>query len=220
MNFSFHLITVDSKNVVQRIVDISDIGTVIMRDTTYPANLGEGMFAGLVPTWNVPKKFTFASGERCLIVASLGVPGWGEHPTSDYDPLITVFGAVNRNWVEDFSLAYGLDDVPNGYQEITRASSPYYDSTSPNKEKQIKLDAYAARTYEAIYNAYMRDNRNNPYYRNGQVEYNVWIPTDEGGADTYPYELHRANWEKRFSYNCCAESSARPCASCWLDNLY
>lgn len=198
MNFSFHLIAVDSRNVVRRIVDISDIGTAIMRDTTYPANLGEGMFAGLVPTWNVPEKFTFASGEQYLIVASLSVPGWGEHPTSDYDPLITVFGAVNRNWVENFSLAYGLNAVPNGYQEITRASSPYYDSTSPNKDKKIKLNAYAARTYEAIYNAYMRDNRNNPYYRNGQVEYNVWIPTDEGGADTYPYELHRANWEKDF----------------------
>lgn len=89
------------------------------------------------------------------------------------------------------------DDEPN-YVEITRSNSPYYDSQSPSKDKQIKLSAYAARTYEAIYNAYLRDNRNNPYYRNGQIEYNVWLPTDDGGADTTIYELHRANWEKDF----------------------
>lgn len=86
----------------------------------------------------------------------------------------------------------------DGYVEINRENSPYYDSTALRKDEQIRLKAYAPRAYEAIYNAYMRDNRNNPYYRNGQVEYNVWIPTDEGGADTYPYELHRANWEKDF----------------------
>lgn len=84
------------------------------------------------------------------------------------------------------------------YTDITRETSPYYDSTSPSKDKQIKLKAYAPRVYEAFYNCYVRDNRNNPYIRDGRVEYNEWIPTQEGGADTYPYELHRANWEKDF----------------------
>lgn len=97
-----------------------------------------------------------------------------------------------------FSFSLSAVEYPEGYVEITRDNSPYYDSSSKNKDRQLKLSAYTARTYEAIYNAYLRDNRNNPYYRNGQVEYNVWIPTDEGGADTYPYELHRANWEKDF----------------------
>lgn len=100
---------------------------------------------------------------------------------------------------EEFSLTFGSDVRQAGIAtEITRENSPYYDSTALRKDEQIRLKAYAPRAYEAIYNAYMRDNRNNPYYRNGQVEYNVWIPTDEGGADTYPYELHRANWEKDF----------------------
>lgn len=99
---------------------------------------------------------------------------------------------------ESGTLVLGTEVNEHGYAEITRDTSPYFDSTSANKDRQLKLDAYTARAYEAIYNAYMRDNRNNPYYRNGQLEYNVWIPTDEGGADTYPYELHRANWEKDF----------------------
>lgn len=108
-------------------------------------------------------------------------------------------GAYRGNlYSSSCSFSATADELPNAYHEITRETSPYFDSTSRNKDRQLKLAAYTARAYEAIYNAYMRDNRNNPYYRNGQLEYNVWIPTDEGGADTYPYELHRANWEKDF----------------------
>lgn len=81
---------------------------------------------------------------------------------------------------------------------LDNKTSPYYDSTSPNKDKQIKISAFAARAYEGIYNAYFRDDRNNPYYVNGEVQYNKWIPTDEGGADTTQYKLHYANWEKDF----------------------
>lgn len=81
---------------------------------------------------------------------------------------------------------------------ITSTTSPYYNSNSVNKDKQIKLSAYAARAYEGIYNSVYRDNRNNPYYIDGIVQYNQWIPSYEGGADSYPYELRYANWEKDF----------------------
>lgn len=82
--------------------------------------------------------------------------------------------------------------------ELTLSSSPYYNSNSRNKDKQIKLSAYAARAYEGIYNSVYRDNRNNPYYIDGVVQYNQWIPSYAGGADSYPYELRYANWEKDF----------------------
>jgi hypothetical protein len=81
---------------------------------------------------------------------------------------------------------------------LTLVTSPYYNSNSANKDKQIKLSAYAARAYEGIYNSVYRDNRNNPYYIDGVVQYNQWIPSYEGGADSYPYELRYANWEKDF----------------------
>lgn len=83
-------------------------------------------------------------------------------------------------------------------EELTLSTSPYYNSTSANKEKQIKLDAYAFRAYEGIYNAYFRDNRNNPYYIDGKVQYNKWIPTLAGGKDDNIYELRYANWERDF----------------------
>lgn len=82
--------------------------------------------------------------------------------------------------------------------DLTLQTSPYYNSTSDNKDNQIKVSAYAFRAYEGIYNAYYRDNRNNPYYINGEVQYNQWIPSYEGGADSNIYELHYANWEKDF----------------------
>lgn len=105
--------------------------------------------------------------------------------------------------VSDFDLAgsgaqahyYLTSDKP---VDLTLASSPYYNSGSANKDKQIKISAYSFRAYEGIYNAYIRDNRNNPYYVNGQVQYNKWIPTYDGGADQNLYQLRYANWEKDF----------------------
>lgn len=90
-----------------------------------------------------------------------------------------------------FSVYIGED-----VRALTKDTSPYYDSTSANNAKQLKISAYAARAYESVYNAYFRDNRNRPLYIDGQVEYNKWIPKNTGGADTYKYQLHYANWEK------------------------
>jgi hypothetical protein len=83
-----------------------------------------------------------------------------------------------------------------GVRDIVYSQSPYYDSSNKDNEKQLKIAAYAARAYEAVYNCYFRDNRNRPYYIDGQVEYNKWIPTRAGGADNFKYKLHTCNWEK------------------------
>lgn len=91
---------------------------------------------------------------------------------------------------------YDYSDTP---ADITLDNSPYYNSGKPAvNQKQIKISAYAARAYEGIYNCYIRDNRNNPYYVDGVVQYNQWIPTYEGGIDNNLYELRYANWERDF----------------------
>lgn len=82
--------------------------------------------------------------------------------------------------------------------ELSLSTSPWYNSNSANKNKQQKILAYGFRAYEGIYNSFIRDNRNNPYYLNGQVQYNTWIPNDAGGEDNELYELRYANWEKDF----------------------
>ena len=88
--------------------------------------------------------------------------------------------------------------VSNKPVDVDISTSPWYNSESVNKDKQQKILAYGFRAYEGIYNAYIRDTRNNPYYLNGQVQYNKWIPSDEGGEDNNLYELRYANWEKDF----------------------
>lgn len=91
---------------------------------------------------------------------------------------------------------YDYSDKP---ADITLDNSPYYNSDkSAVNQKQIKISAYAARAYEGIYNAYIRDNRNNPYYVDGVVQYNQFIPTYDGGVDNNIYELRYANWERDF----------------------
>lgn len=79
---------------------------------------------------------------------------------------------------------------------LTVGTCPYWvqggsDNVSKNR---IKLSAYPFRAYEAIYNAYIRNIKNNPFKINNKPVYNTWIPTDAGGEDKTPYGLHYANW--------------------------
>lgn len=111
--------------------------------------------------------------------------------------VVTTSWSINPTFTPETTIRlYDYADTP---ADITLDNSPYYNSSKPAvNQKQIKISAYAFRAYEGIYNAYIRDNRNNPYYVNGQVQYNQWIPTYDGGLDDNVYELHYANWERDF----------------------
>jgi hypothetical protein len=114
-----------------------------------------------------------------------------------------VHQVVSTGWSIDPTFiptpAIRLYDYSDKPADITLDNSPYYNSNKPAvNQKQIKISAYAARAYEGIYNCYIRDNRNNPYYVDGVVQYNQWIPTYEGGIDDNLYELRYANWERDF----------------------
>lgn len=106
--------------------------------------------------------------------------------------------AFSYRFPQDLTFSFQFYDYSDSPADITLTTSPYYSSVSGNGNKQIKISAYAFRAYEGIYNAYIRDNRNNPYYVNGQVQYNQWIPTYDGGLDDNIYELRYANWERDF----------------------
>lgn len=72
------------------------------------------------------------------------------------------------------------------------ANCPFYASSGL---PAIPLSALPFRAYEAYYNAFGRDIRNNPFIVDGKPEYNRYIPTVKGGRDSYKYQLHYANWE-------------------------
>ena len=73
-----------------------------------------------------------------------------------------------------------------------------YPFATEGHPERTRLLAYRFRAYEAVYNAYYRDIRNNPFVVNGRPVYNKWLPTMKGGADKTSYELHQCNWERDF----------------------
>lgn len=64
------------------------------------------------------------------------------------------------------------------------------------------VNAYSFRAYEMIYNAFYRDERNNPFYIDGEPQYNKYLPTTAGGEDLNIYKLHYRNWEQDFLTTC------------------
>lgn len=82
-------------------------------------------------------------------------------------------------------------------QEWTKpegSNCPFYTPTF-GALPAIPLSALPFRAYEAYYNAFGRDIRNNPFIVNGKPEYNKYVPSTKGGRDSYKYQLHYANWE-------------------------
>ena len=95
-----------------------------------------------------------------------------------------------------------MSSTPIGFasfssQEWTKpeaANCPFYTSSS-SQLPAITLSALPFRAYEAYYNAFGRDIRNNPFIVDGKPEYNKYVPSIKGGRDIYKYQLHYANWE-------------------------
>lgn len=127
----------------------------------------------------------------------LMIPLTDDGSSSYYPPC----GSVGSPLASSSALSVDLGSSVQVVDISTIGQTPWYASNRsdvPSKDDLIKLSAYAFRAYEGIYNSYIRDNRNNPYYIDGRVEYNKWIPTNAGGADNNVYELHQVNWERDF----------------------
>ena len=100
---------------------------------------------------------------------------------------------------DDYFVKTGNNSIsyPYGSQEWTnpvKDNCPFY-AKDWKYLPSIPLSALPFRAYEAYYNAFGRDIRNNPFIVNGKPEYNRYVPSVEGAGDTYPYRLHYANWE-------------------------
>lgn len=62
----------------------------------------------------------------------------------------------------------------------------------------LPISAYPFRVYEAIYNAWYRNERLEPLMVNGQPEYNKFCPNTSSGEDPFDYMLYQRNWESDF----------------------
>lgn len=84
------------------------------------------------------------------------------------------------------TVTYGVEDFGSKYPHIAE-SYPH------------KISALPFRAYEQIYNAFYRDDRNNPYLTpDGIYDPNVFLPTTDGGVDDSDYDLRYRNWEQDF----------------------
>ncbi|QXN75248.1 major capsid protein [Microvirus mar51] len=80
--------------------------------------------------------------------------------------------------------------IPVDYVDSDVAENPF--------TNKCPLSALPFRAYESIYNAFYRDDRNNPYVLDGSVEYNEYLPTKDGGSDNTDYQIRYRNWEQDF----------------------
>lgn len=111
------------------------------------------------------------------------------------DFLVTFIRKNDLNWYNSLRPLFQFGRlVSNAYDVADKELSelPWASDGNPNG---LRLNAFPFRAYEAIYNSFYRDERNNPRIVNGQPEYNKYITTDEGGADTTHYKLYQRNWE-------------------------
>lgn len=138
------------------------------------------------------------TGQRASICLIFVVP---LSNLADYD------SAQSTVLFKQFSLSVG-DDGENelfqvghnwlfgGYTGTVDFSSTSYDN--PFGTSDVPISALPFRAYEMIYNSFYRDARNNPYVLGGEVQYNQFIPSLEGGKDSNIYPLRYRNWEYDF----------------------
>lgn len=63
-------------------------------------------------------------------------------------------------------------------------------------ESFVPLNSMPFRAYEQIYNAFYRDERNNPLMKDGKPVYDEFLLNTDGGRDDTDYKIHYRNWEQ------------------------
>lgn len=79
----------------------------------------------------------------------------------------------------------------------TVSTDSIFYSNSPYRDLgRYRISALPFRCYESIYNAFYRDDRNNPRYNvSGNPVYNKFLSYDGSGDDSNYFMLHNRNWE-------------------------
>lgn len=117
--------------------------------------------------------------------------GWYEYVT---DESTLKFSRLTPAALSVFS-SFTYVHVDAVWNKPEASNCPFYTSNSDTTLPAIPLSALPFRVYEAYYNAFGRDVRNNPFMVDGKPEYNKYVPSTKGGYDSTKYRLHYANWE-------------------------
>ena len=114
--------------------------------------------------------------------------------------LIAVVPALALNYITQYGATFesSLNQVTKEKLDVSELPLSELPWRSDDNPKGIPLSALPFRAEESIYTVYYRNAENNPLIINGVPEYNKWLRTNEGGADTNFYPIHYHNWEDDF----------------------
>ena len=108
-------------------------------------------------------------------------------------------GNVNQFNVNDGASRWALNDiyVALKYTEDIRDINDI-GNLSPFKTGACSISALPFRAYESIYNAFYRNQFNDPFMIDGVKEYNKFLANTDGSEDDEVYTLHKRNYELDF----------------------
>lgn len=92
------------------------------------------------------------------------------------------------------SLSVTYDEGFKDLSDVDNVDNPFI-ASNPNS---VRISALPFRAYESIYNAFYRNDQNDPLMINGKPEYDVYVPNRSDGVDNYNYRLYKRNWELDF----------------------
>ena len=188
----------------QMIVDYKDgpiAGFVIYESDgsskLWSAQFNAGNISGDFVHFDVDLGKSLSSFKLCMVFEFRNELYQKEYMYSLYEPgsMTTIRAGLTQTFISQLyaspiSVIYASVD----WTKPEPANCPFYTPTS-SRLPAIPLSALPFRAYEAYYNAFGRDIRNNPFIVDGKPEYNKYVPSTKGGRDTYKYQLHYANWE-------------------------
>lgn len=144
---------------------------------------------------------------RVLANGSVPTTGVVVDVSSLSNPLYVAVGArttiplTDSNFVSEPAVV-GPNPFVNCQTPSSTALSADSLSKNPYRDGKHNPSALPFRAYEAIYNAYYRNQLVEPFMIDGQPEYNKFVPVDTGSADSFDYKLHYRNWEDDVFTSC------------------
>lgn len=115
--------------------------------------------------------------------------GASPYETSFFTPSLAPTASYGLDF-KNFNYTYPTETIVDATDDVFINQNPHVGSNP-----SIPLNALPFRHYEQVMNYYFRNDVNNPYYINGEPQYNEFIPSHASGADDNVYDFHYHNWE-------------------------
>lgn len=175
---------------------LTTLGSIISTGMTY------AMFGSVTPSGNFDRftlRIPYSIFNRLVKSDSSGHQNFAWFLLTVPGTPFTLNGTTYSWGIGNTVIPHGSISTPSNYS-ILYGDKGFVNPFLPvgSKPPTIPISALPARAYEQIYNAFYRDERNNPYILNNEKEYNKFLPTVEGGADPNNYTLRYRNWEQDF----------------------